>query len=227
MSRWLFSALLICANALALPAFADPLLASAVLPTSRATQIGNTVTAFATIINAGTSAGEACGIALNSELPIDFSYQTTNNADNSSFGPADTPVNLAVGQAQSFAISFTMTGTFDTTDVALEFSCSNGGTASVISSLNTILLTSSALAIPDVVALVATVDNTGYSEINGADGTGVFSVATSNVGDSGDLVVTADAGDNGPAVNVLLCDCLLYTSPSPRDLSTSRMPSSA
>ena len=25
----------------------------------------------------------------------------------------------------------------------------------------------------------------------------------------------------------LLCDCLLYTSPSPRDLSTSRMPSSA
>ena len=24
-----------------------------------------------------------------------------------------------------------------------------------------------------------------------------------------------------------LCDCLLYTSPSPRDLSTSRMPSSA
>ena len=26
---------------------------------------------------------------------------------------------------------------------------------------------------------------------------------------------------------MLLCDCLLYTSPSPRDLSTSRMPSSA
>ena len=26
---------------------------------------------------------------------------------------------------------------------------------------------------------------------------------------------------------VILCDCLLYTSPSPRDLSTSRMPSSA
>ena len=24
-----------------------------------------------------------------------------------------------------------------------------------------------------------------------------------------------------------ICDCLLYTSPSPRDLSTSRMPSSA
>ena len=27
--------------------------------------------------------------------------------------------------------------------------------------------------------------------------------------------------------SVLICPCLLYTSPSPRDLSTSRMPSSA
>ena len=34
--------------------------------------------------------------------------------------------------------------------------------------------------------------------------------------------------NNQDALNVLLaCDCLLYTSPSPRDLSTSRMPSSA
>ena len=28
-------------------------------------------------------------------------------------------------------------------------------------------------------------------------------------------------------VEAMACDCLLYTSPSPRDLSTSRMPSSA
>ena len=31
----------------------------------------------------------------------------------------------------------------------------------------------------------------------------------------------------GRAARALLDDCLLYTSPSPRDLSTSRMPSSA
>ena len=38
-----------------------------------------------------------------------------------------------------------------------------------------------------------------------------------------DLLITA--GGTGKAVN--LKNCLLYTSPSPRDLSTSRMPSSA
>ena len=39
--------------------------------------------------------------------------------------------------------------------------------------------------------------------------------------------VTEKVGGNG-VVGVLRCgDCLLYTSPSPRDLSTSRMPSSA
>jgi len=47
------------------------------------------------------------------------------------------------------------------------------------------------------------------------------------------LEVVADLSDEqllGPQlriVNPLLWDCLLYTSPSPRDLSTSRMPSSA
>ena len=33
--------------------------------------------------------------------------------------------------------------------------------------------------------------------------------------------------DSTVRVNVQYVDCLLYTSPSPRDLSTSRMPSSA
>ena len=39
---------------------------------------------------------------------------------------------------------------------------------------------------------------------------------------SGDVVTTLE-----PSVSRMLDNCLLYTSPSPRDLSTSRMPSSA
>ena len=35
------------------------------------------------------------------------------------------------------------------------------------------------------------------------------------------------AGDGQVLISVKACGCLLYTSPSPRDLSTSRMPSSA
>ena len=34
-------------------------------------------------------------------------------------------------------------------------------------------------------------------------------------------------GENGAGKSTLMSICLLYTSPSPRDLSTSRMPSSA
>lgn len=220
--------LLACANALSLPAIADPLLSAAVLPASRSTQTGNTVTAFATIINGGTSAGESCGIALDSVLPITFSYQTTDSADNSLSGTANTPVDIAAGEAQSFVMSFEMTGTFESTDVELEFSCSNSGTAAVLPSINTILLTSSATATPDVVALAATLNNDGYSEIEGVDGTGIFAVSTSNIGDAGDLTVTADSGANGAGVNILLCEtdatsgtCTNPTSPAASVSTTS------
>ena len=40
-------------------------------------------------------------------------------------------------------------------------------------------------------------------------------------------VIRHSVNGNGTDVLIKLRDCLLYTSPSPRDLSTSRMPSSA
>ena len=44
----------------------------------------------------------------------------------------------------------------------------------------------------------------------------------------GPLVARARASLEAAGIDVaVFCDCLLYTSPSPRDLSTSRMPSSA
>ena len=41
------------------------------------------------------------------------------------------------------------------------------------------------------------------------------------------LVAGAGLGGTGAAFEARYWGCLLYTSPSPRDLSTSRMPSSA
>ena len=218
--RRIVPAMLILASALTQPVLADPLLAAAVLPNSRATQTGNTVTAFATIVNSGTSAGEACGITLNAPQPITFGYQTTNSVDNSLTGSPNTPVDLPVGAGQSFVMSFTMTGTFASEDIQPVFSCRNGGTAAVLSGINTILLTSSEENIPDLVTLVATVENSGFAEIPGVNGTGVFSIALSNVGETGDITVTADAGPGGSGVNVLLCetnsetgDCINPTTP--------------
>ena len=45
--------------------------------------------------------------------------------------------------------------------------------------------------------------------------------------DSGKMRVAEKTGNNDWVVHQWLKNCLLYTSPSPRDLSTSRMPSSA
>ncbi len=185
---------------------ADPLLASAVLPPSRATESGNTVSVFATIINAGTTTGVDCAPELVTDLPVVFSYQTTNSADNALTGSPNTGADVVSGGSQSFVMGFQTTDSFSTIELEPTFACANGGTASVVSGLNTVLLTSSETPIPDVIALSATINADGYVDIEGADGTGVFSVATSNLGVSGDVSVSADTGDSTAAVNLLLCE---------------------
>ena len=47
------------------------------------------------------------------------------------------------------------------------------------------------------------------------------------VDDVKSIIHKSEGGRVSNQVGALLIDCLLYTSPSPRDLSTSRMPSSA
>ena len=59
----------------------------------------------------------------------------------------------------------------------------------------------------------------------------VILFARSRLVSTGDVIIEIN-GDQDKAIKVpaggkLLQTCLLYTSPSPRDLSTSRMPSSA
>ena len=63
----------------------------------------------------------------------------------------------------------------------------------------------------------------------GAEDRAALAVLTEELGHHLDAVLnTADTpGDEGAVFSQLLLGCLLYTSPSPRDLSTSRMPSSA
>ena len=59
---------------------------------------------------------------------------------------------------------------------------------------------------------------------------GAYGCSTEDIKDGlGDVLPDADADADGDAddTGTTLDACLLYTSPSPRDLSTSRMPSSA
>jgi hypothetical protein len=177
---------------------------AAVLPASRSVAVGNTATAFATIINTGTSAATACGIAPDPSLPINFSYQTTNPATNALTGNLNTPVNLAPGASQSYVIAVTPTSTFPPIFVDFAFFCANANAAPVTTGLNTLLLSAATAPVPDIVALAASGDP-GIVDIPGASGAGAFAVATVNVGASGAITASANTGSATLPVTLTIC----------------------
>ena len=71
--------------------------------------------------------------------------------------------------------------------------------------VTSLILSASAVPVPDIVALSATLNNNGIVDIPGAAGTGVFSVATINLGSSGSIQVTADTGNPGFPLGLSLC----------------------
>jgi hypothetical protein len=180
-------------------------LAAAVLPSSRSVQVGTAATAFATIINAGSSTAAECGISPVTSVPATFSYQTTDPATNQVTGSPNTPVDITAGAAQSFIISLTPTGNIAPTDVQFSFDCDNSNPAPINTGLNTLLLSASSTPVPDIVALAATLTNDGIANILGTNGIGVFAVATVNVGASGSITASADTGSSSLPVNISLC----------------------
>jgi CHRD domain len=177
-------------------------LVSAVLPSSRSIQVGSTATAFATIINAGSTTATGCGISLLTGIAANFSYQATNPA-NQPVGNPNTPVNIVSGAAQNFIISLTPTTAIAPTDVQFGFDCSNTNPAPINVGLNTLLFSASAAPVPDIVALAAA--SGGIVDISGVTGTGAFAVATVNVGAAGTITASADTGSASLPVSISLC----------------------
>ena len=189
------------------PVVATTVVAS-VLPSSRSVQINTPATAFATIINAGTTDATGCGItpAQTPVIPATFLYQTTD-AGNNLTGTQDTPADIAAGGQQNYLIAITPNGAFDPVDLEFEFACDNTDPAPVTSGLNTLLISASATAIPDIVALSATINNDNYTDIPGDTGTGVFAVAAVNVGEADNsITVSSVLSDAALPVAVSLCE---------------------
>ena len=179
-------------------------LVAAVLPTSRSVQVGTPATAFAAIINAGTNTATGCGIVPLTPLPASFTYQMTNPVTNQLMGTPNTPVNIPAGGLQTFVIAVTPTAPFGPADVQFTFACLNVPSATVIRGVNTLLLSASPVPVPDVIALVATLQNDGIVTAP-LGGTGVFSVATINVGAASQIFVSADTGAAALPVSMLMC----------------------
>src|SRR5262245_49460862 len=87
-------------------------LAAAVLPSARSVQIGQPATAFATIVNGGSSMATGCRISdptTGRGTPVQavFTYQTTDAKTNALVGTPNTPVDIPPGGAQAFVFAFT------------------------------------------------------------------------------------------------------------------------
>jgi YVTN family beta-propeller protein len=196
-------------------------LVAAVLPLSRSVQLGATPTAFATMINAGPDNGSTCTIAPTTGIPASFVFQTTNPSTNAVTGTANTPVNIAAGQPQSFVIAFTPTAAFAPTNVAFAFTCANApGPAATMIGVDTLNLSASTTPVPDVIALAASGDP-GFVDIPGATGTGVFAVATVNLGVDATITAAANTGMANLPVTLMVCQtnptsgaCLAAPAPS-------------
>jgi galactose oxidase-like protein len=183
----------------------SPLLA-AVLPSSRSVQVGMPATAFATIINTGTSTATGCQIVPGTTLPASFAFQTTDPATNAVTGTVNAPVDIPANNgAQTFVFAFTPTAAIPATDVPLNFFCANAMAAPVVAGLNTLLLSASTTPVLDIVAISATLKNDGIVNIPGTTGTGVFAVATVNLGTGGTITVSADTGVVALPVSIALC----------------------
>ena len=180
-------------------------LVSAVLPTSRSAQVGHPITAFATIINGGTDTGTGCGLSLGSNIPATFAFQTTNPATNAVTNTVNTPVNIAANGSQSFVFSITPTGAFIPTNVTIGAGCGNSNPAPIENGINTILLSASTSAVPDIIALAATVKGDGILHLPGG-AAGAFAVATDNVGGaSGTIAATVNTGGTNLPLALAIC----------------------
>src|SRR5262245_13170039 len=196
---------------IALALFGVPMTASAdivgsILPTSRSVLLGQTATAFATIINAGTTTATSCGLELGTAINADFTFRTTDPNTNEPIVPLQTRVDIPPNQRQSWVFGITPNAQLNPTEVTIRMTCSNTSPAPVFVGLNTLLLSASSSPIPDVIALAATLANDGVVRAPGTRGTGVFSVASANVGAAGLITVLPQIVGNAGGATALICE---------------------
>ena len=178
---------------------------AATLPSSRSVMVGQPATVFATIINAGSQTAVNCGIVKATGVSGAFDFQTTNSQTNALEGQPNAPVNIPPGGSKSFVVAFRPTRSLLTKDVRLRFGCENSLAAESVVGLNTVLLSASNTAVPDIVALAATTTNDGIVNVAGTTGAGAFAVATVNVGAPGTSRLRRTLEDCTLPVNISLC----------------------
>ena len=194
-----------------------PVLYAAILPGSRAVQLGTTATVFATLINSGPTDFADCFLSTMPSVTapgLSFAYQTTDPVTNTPTGTQNTPVPIpGNGGSQSFLLSFSsyLSQPFTESGLQLSFGCSQGPNpttisyAAIVPGVDTVDLSMSATPVPDIIALAATPTGNGVVEIP-SGGSAAFAVASLNLGSTAPITVSVDTGGAVLPVTATLCE---------------------
>ncbi len=200
---------------------------SAVLPNSRAVQVGSVVSVFGIIINSGNETAVGCSVTPPGRLSEGFTYLPTDSTTNSLTGTPNTPFDIPAGAAQTFVIFLKPMEPFRDMRVKFNFDCSNTERAPRIRGVNDLLLSSTVDPGPDIVALAAAAEN-GLVRAPDPDGLGVFAVATYNLGASSGISVSADTDLASLPLTTTICEldavtgeCLAAPTPSLNTIANS------
>jgi len=177
-------------------------LVSAVLPASRSVEVGTSATAFATVINDGTVDATGCSLSLGANIPASFSYQAADPTTNATIAALNTPVTIPAGGRGSFIFAIRPNAAFDAQLVAITAGCNNAAAAQISKGVNTLLISASNTAVPDMVALAATASNDGILDVSGS---GAFAIATINAGSTDTITVAANTGGASLPLSLALC----------------------
>ena len=119
----------------------------------------------------------------------------------------NTPVTIPGDGVQNFILSLQATQNVSAQELEFVFKDSSNAQVGKISGVNTLFFSAVAPAstAADVVALAATFTNDGIVNIPGPTGTGVFAVATINLGDGEQVTATADTGNVSLPISPAIC----------------------
>jgi hypothetical protein len=182
----------------------QPTLVASVLPASRSVVTTEAATAFAAIINAGSSDALSCRLSAPQSPPTVFTYQQTD-ASNTPVGNQNMPVDIPAGGVQTFVFAITPTAPFSPTDVQLVYTCNNSNTVTPLIGINTLLLSATDTAVPDVIAVGLTPSNDGFAHTGGKGGTGLFVIASDNIGLSASLTARARLSNPSLPITATVC----------------------
>ena len=182
-------------------------LRAAMLPNARSVTVGNTATAFATVINPASfgASGANCRIEAPADFNGAFSFRRTDPATNQPVGNEGDEISLAAGASQTYVLSMTPGAVMNGVVMAPVFRCADIRPTDPIPGVTTMTLTASAQAGADIISIAATPTANGILAVPEGSAA-AFSVAAVNIGATQSVTITPGTGGTSLPLTIDVCE---------------------